>query len=114
MLEPSHFLALAELHVAWNREGRGSSRIHEELLESKADASDKNGGDRHQHKEVIGRLQPCAHDNPLVLAVELVYTLERHRIDVPDVAPNMRDLLYHTVVRCMETMVHSGGQAQCD
>src|SRR5215831_753796 len=61
---------------------------------------------------LIVPLQHRAYDNALILTVKAFNTSKRDWIDVPGIAPDVRDLLHEAIVRSMKAVIHSGGQSQ--
>src|SRR5262249_28024164 len=114
MLEPTHLLTLAEHNPALNRWRCVPPWIHDKFQDAKTDAGKENGRHWHKRDALVRGWQCRAYDHALVLAIKPFHAPQRDGIDVPGIAPDMRDLLDQTIVGGVKTMVHAGGQSQGD
>src|ERR1700733_616973 len=69
MLEPPHFFAAPQRRVAGDHIGASVAQMKKHIEESKADAGDQYGRDRHQRQQRAGT-DPTADYRALVLAKE--------------------------------------------
>ncbi len=107
VLEPAHFLALAEIGVAGDDVGSAVSQVEQHIEEVQPDARDQDRRHRHQREELVRGLEPAADDRALVLAEQILDSLQRNRIHVPRVAGDIGHLLDRAVMRRVEAVVHA-------
>ena len=111
MLKPAHFLTFGHGKSAGDFVRTCVVHVQQQIDGVQAQARHQDGGDRyHNHWRAIR--QAHRQDRTFVFAKESLYAFECNRVDVPGVTGNVCHMLKGGISRCVESVVHAGGQTQ--